>query len=108
MIKSTVGWNLLIAWEYGSKQWITLSFMKESYPIEVAEFATTHGISDEPAFVWWVLYTLRKRDKIISAVNAWVKRTTHKYGVAAPFSVEEAYALDTKNGKTLCRDALSK
>ena len=28
MIKSTVGWNLLIAWTYGIEQWIPLSVMK--------------------------------------------------------------------------------
>ena len=54
--------------------------MKESNPIEVAEFAIARGINDEPAFCWWVPYTLHKRDKIILAVNARVKRITYKYG----------------------------
>ena len=67
---------------------------KNLIQIEVSEFSTSHGISDEPAFAWWVPYTLRKRDKIISAVNNRVKRTTHKYGVAVPCLVEESYALD--------------
>ena len=49
-----------------------------------------------------------KRDKIVSAVNDRVKQTTHKYGVAVPWSVEEAYALDTKNGNILWRNALDK
>ena len=44
--------------------------MKESNPIEFTEFATAHGTSDESNFAWWVPYTLRERDKIISAVNA--------------------------------------
>ena len=54
------------------------------------------------------LIHLPKRDTIISAVNAWAKRTTHKYFVAVLFSSEEAYSLDIKNGNTLCRDALDK
>ena len=33
MRKSTVGWNLLIAWKDSNKQWIPLSVMKESNPI---------------------------------------------------------------------------
>ena len=37
-----------------------------------------------------------------------MKRTTHKYGVAVPRSVTEAYALDTKNDNTLWQDALDK
>ena len=95
MQKSTIGWNLLIVWKDGSKQWIPLSVNKDSNPIEVAEFSTAHSISNEPLLSWWFPYTLRKRDKIISAVDAWVKQTTHKYDVAIPRSVEEAYALDT-------------
>ena len=74
----------------------------------MSEFSTSHGISDEPDSAWWVPYILRKRDKNISAVNAWVKRTTHKYDVAVSHSVKEAYALDKKNSKTLWRDSLDK
>jgi hypothetical protein len=106
--KSTKGWKLLVAWKDGSEQWIPLSVMKESNPIEVAEFAIAKGIADESAFCWWVPYTLRKRDRIISAVKARVKRVTHKYGVEIPRTVEEAYKLDEKNGNTLWRDAINK
>ena len=101
MRKSTVGWNLLIYCKYGNKEWIPLLVRKESDTIEVAEFATAHGISNEPAFTWWVPYTLWKRDNNISSVNARVKQTTHKYGVAIIISLEEAYAIDTKNGNIL-------
>ena len=106
MQKSTVGWYLIIDWKDGSKQWIPLLVTKESNSIKFAEFATAHGISGEPSFAWWVTYTLQKRGKIISAVNSQVKRTTHKYAVAVPRSVKEAYALDTKNYNTLLLDAL--
>lgn len=106
--KSTAGWKLLVAWKDGSEQWIPLSVMKESNPVEVAEFAVSKGISDEAAFCWWVPYTLRKRDVIISAVRARVKRVTHKYGVEIPRNIKEAYALDVKNGNTLWRDAVNK
>jgi len=82
--------------------------MKESIPIEVAKFAIAKGIANESAFCWWVPYTLRKRDAIISAVKARVKRVTHKYGVEIPRTVEEAYKLDEKNGNTLWRDAINK
>ena len=65
--------------------------------MEVAEYATAEGIADAPAFCWWVPYTLRKRDRIIASVNSQVKKTTHKYGVRIPRTVEEAYALDLEN-----------
>ena len=78
--------------------------MRKFNPIEVAKFSTAHGISDKTNFAWWVPYTLRKRDKIISAFNAWLKLTTHKYGVDIPHSVKYSYALDTKNGKIIWQD----
>ena len=54
--------------------------VKESYPVEVAEYVEMKGISDEPAFVWWILYTLKKRDQLISVVNNRVKKGSYKYG----------------------------
>ena len=35
--------------------------MKESYPVEVAEYARARGIDKEPAFEWWVSHTMKKR-----------------------------------------------
>ena len=87
MQKSTVGWNLLIAWRDGSEQWIPLSVMKESNTIEFNKFSTTHGIYNEPYFSLWVPYTLQKRDNIISAFNSRVKPTTQNYGVTVLCSV---------------------
>jgi hypothetical protein len=106
--KSTSGWHLLVLWKNGSEQWIPLSVMKESNPVDVAEFAVSRNLEDESAFCWWVPYTLRKRDRIISAVNARVKRVTHKYGVEIPRTLKEAYDLDEKNGNTFWRDAVTK
>lgn len=57
--KSTVGWKICIMWKDGSTSWEKLSDLKESYPIEVTEFATAQGIGHEPAFGWWVPYVLK-------------------------------------------------
>ena len=74
--------------------------MKESNPVEVAEFVTASGVEDEPAFAWWVPYTMRKRDRIIAAVNTRVKKRTHKYGIEVPTSVTHALSIDKANGNT--------
>ena len=58
--RTTVGWKLLVKWSDGSETWVPLKDMKESHPVEVADFAKARGIADEPAFSWWVPYTLRK------------------------------------------------
>jgi len=79
--KSIARWKLLIAWENGSEEWIPLSIMKELNPCDAAEYSESVGITHEPAFSWWILYTLRKHDCIISAVNARVKRINHKYWI---------------------------
>ena len=106
--KTTVGWKLLVAWKDGSEQWIPLSIMKESNPVEVAEFAKSCGLLDEPAFKWWAPYTLKKRDRIIASVKTRVRKATHKYGVKIPTSTEHALKIDERNGNTLWRDALKK
>ena len=106
--KTTIGWKFLIEWDNGSRTWMDLKDMKESNPIEVAEYAVARKIDDEPAFEWWVPYALRKRDVIVSAVKSRMRKKTHKYGIEIPKSVEDAYRLDRENGNTFWADALSK
>ena len=106
--KTTKGWELEVLWSNGSNSWIELKHLKESNPVDVAEYAVASKIDKEPAFSWWVKYTLRKRDAIISAVRARARKVTHKYGIELPTSVEHAYELDQKNGNTFWRDAIQK
>jgi hypothetical protein len=39
--------------------------LKEAYPVQVAEYALTNKILEEPAFAWWARHVLKKRDRII-------------------------------------------
>ena len=55
---TTVGWWLLIQWKDGKESWVPLKDLKESHPVELAKFAKARAIQDEPAFAWWVPYTL--------------------------------------------------
>ena len=57
--KTTKGWQLCVEWKDGTTSWERLADLKESNPIEVAEFTIAHGLQDEPAFIWWVPYTLK-------------------------------------------------
>ena len=104
--KTTVGWSLLVRWKDQSESWVPLKDMKESHPVEVAEFAKARGIHEEPAFAWWVPYTLRKRDVIIAAIKTRIRKTTHKYGIEIPTTIEHAYRIDAANGDTFWRDAI--
>jgi hypothetical protein len=88
-----------VEWKDGTTSWVPLSTLKESNPLEIAEYAVTHELSDgEPAFSWWVPFTLKKRDAIIYAVNKRYWKRTHKYGIRVPKSVAEAYEINKENG----------
>ena len=75
--------------------------LKESYPVEVGEYAVAQNIDHEPAFAWWVPYVLKKRDRIIAAVNKRYHKRTHKFGFAVPKTVARALEIDRENGDTL-------
>ena len=84
-----------------------LKDLKESNPVDTAEFAMARGIADEAAFAWWVPYTLKKRNVIIGKVQAQFRKTTHKYGVELPSIINNAKQLDSKNNNSLWCDALA-
>jgi hypothetical protein len=106
--ESTVGWELLVQWKDASTTWVALKDMKEAYPVQVAEYSITARISEEPAFAWWVPYTIRKRNRIISKLKSkyWVR--THKFGIKIPKTALEAMQFDLENGNTLWWDAICK
>ena len=106
--RTTQGWKLKVLWKDQSESWIPLKDLKESNPVEVAEFAKARGIDQEPAFCWWVPYVLRKRDVIIASVTQRARKTTHKYGIEMPTDIEHAKRLDEKNGNAFWIDAIKK
>ena len=76
--------------------------------MNLQNFVVARGIENEPAFKWWVPYTLQRRDRIISAVKSRLRKVSHKYGVELPSTMAEAKALDDKNGNTLWTDAINR
>jgi hypothetical protein len=109
--RNTIGWELCCQWKDGSMSWERLADLKESHPLETAEFAVTAGIDHKPAFNWWVPHTLKKRDRIISMMKRrtarYLKRT-HKFGIEVPKTVAEARALDRKNSNNFWMDAIAR
>ena len=75
--------------------------MKESYPVELSNFAVKKGIDKEAAFRWWVLYVLKKAKAIVSAIKARVTQKIHKFGVEALRTVADTTRLDKENGNTM-------
>ena len=104
--KTTIGWKILVRWKHGSEQWVPLRLLKDNYPVQMAEYANANQIEDEPAFCWWVPYTLRKRDVILSSVKTRVRKANIKYGIKVPRTQEEAILFDKENGNTFWQDAI--
>ena len=87
-----------------------MSDLKESYPIECAEYAVAQNLQAESAFNWWIIFVLKKRERIISLAkkrNARYLKRNQKFGIDLPNNVEEARGLDKKNGNTLWADAIA-
>jgi hypothetical protein len=106
--RTTKGWSLLVEWKDGSSSWVPLKDLKESNPIEVAEYAVANKIAAEPAFNWWVRHYLRQRDRIIKKVKARYRRESHKYGIEIPHSVERALEIDKETGTDFWRKAIER
>jgi hypothetical protein len=68
----------------------------------------TNKLTTQPAFAWWVPFTLKCRNRIIAAVNNRYVRKTHKFGVETPKLVKEALAIDEKNGNKLWFEVINK
>ena len=78
--------------------------MKDSHPVEFAEYDISQGLMNKPTFNWWVGFVLKKREKIMSLVrkrNTRYLKRNEKFGIALPKNVKEVLQLDKENGNTL-------
>ena len=102
----TRGWEVLIQWKDGSTDWIALKDCKESYPVELALYATNRGIQDEPAFAWWVPHVHKKQKRILQKVKSKYCSRTHKYRIRVPQNIREAIKIDRENCNIRWVDAI--
>ena len=106
--KTTIGWKIMVEFVDGSTVWLPLKEVKDSNLVELAEYAVLNNIHKEPAFKWWTHHVLRRRDRIIKKLKSKYWRTTHKFGIRIPKTIEEAIRLDLENGDTQWMDAVKK
>jgi hypothetical protein len=106
--QTTRGWKLLVLLKDGSMSWVPLKDLRESHPIEVAEYALVNKIIEEPAFTWWPKHVLRKRDRIIRKFKSRYWQWTHKYSILVPKSVDEALKIDKEKGTNYWATAIEK
>ena len=106
--ETTKGWELLVRWKDGRTDWIALKDIKESYPVQVAEYAVSSRISEEPTFAGWSPSVLKKRNRIIVKTKSKYWLRTHKFGIEIPKSVLQVRQINAKCGNTLWWDAMCK
>ena len=100
-IRTTKGWEFYVIWKDGSGYWIKTKDLKYSYPVPLTDYSVANELQDEPAFAWWLPYTLKKRIDIISNIKSKFCKKTHKYRIQIPRNVKEEKAIDIKNGNKL-------
>ena len=109
--RSTKVWKLCCQWKDGSTSWQKLADLKESHPVEVAEYSISQDLQSEPALNWWVTHVIKKRDVIISLVkkrSARYLKKMHKFGVWLPKSVQEAYKICKETNSQMWNNAIDK
>ena len=84
-----------------------LKDMKDANPIETAEYAVANQLVSEPAFSWWVPYTLKTRDRMVKAMKKRYFRKEQKYGIELPKTVKRALEIDKETGTTFWVDCNS-
>ena len=92
---TTRGWKIAVELKDGSQIWIPLKEAKKGYPVELAEYAVAQ-------------VTLNHMRRLVKKVKKKYWKTTHKYGIRLPHSVEEALRIDQKTGTTFWKDAIKK
>ena len=106
---TTKKWDVQVRWEDQSTRWVPLATIKESNPIEVAEFAMANTYVQESAFQWWVPHVIKTRRRIINRVAVRLKKGNDtKFGFKIPKTVQDALHLDRENGNNLWRNAIEK
>ena len=103
---TTLGWEICVLWKDGSTDWVALKDLKQSYPVHIAEYAIRNEIENEPAFAWWVPYTIRKEKRILSKIKTKYWQRTHKYGIRLPRTIREAELIDIENKNHMWKDAI--
>ena len=68
--ETTKGVEMGCQWKDGTTTWNVMKDLKDSYPVQLAEYLVENKIDDEPAFAWWVAYAMKKKARIIKKIES--------------------------------------
>jgi len=91
---STKAWKICVMWNNNSTSWHPLADIKNSFPVQLAQYAISNKLDKDTAFRWWIKPTLKQKESILKAVKSKYSSQTYKFGILVPTSVEEALAID--------------
>ena len=75
-----------------------LKDIKYIKPIEISDYTVSKYIDHKTAFAWWVPFTLKKWNRIVSKPQNKYWRMTYKFGIEVPTLMKQAYGIDYKTG----------
>ena len=87
---------------------VQLKYTKGSNPAKVMEYVVANCIQYDPEFDWWVSKLLRLQNNIISKFKSKYWRTTNKFGIYFPKTVEKVLHFDKEEGNNYWEKALNK
>ena len=64
---TTKGWDVQVKWMDGSISWHPLALVKRSTPVDLVKYMESNGLSNEPAFRWWVKHKIKNGENISRA-----------------------------------------
>ena len=106
--ETTKWWELYVRYKDGSSYYVTLKDLKNSYPVETADYAVANRIDQEPEFSWWIPHVIKKRKAVLNNAGSKYWQHIHKKGIYIPKTVQEALDEDRNNGYTLWVDSIQK
>ena len=74
--------------------------MKQAEPLLLARYTEEHSLTFFPAFAWWVPQTLKRHKYIVNKVDTRYTKTTHKYGIEVPKTIDESLDIDRQTNTT--------
>ena len=82
-------WDYQVKCTGASTDWLTLTIIKESSHVEVAEYDDSISLGKKLAFKWWIKKVLICRDPIIDKLKPRCRKPNQiKFGVKVPLTVK--------------------
>ena len=99
--RTTKGCKICVLWKYRSNDRIVINYLKESYMVELAEYAVANSIQDGISFILWVTHAYNKYELVLHKVKYKYCDRTRNYLVIVPESIDYTNRIDDDNGNTL-------